>query len=293
MADVLIQIVASGLTLGAMYAVATVGLSLVYGSLNMLNMAHGAVLTLGGYVCYAALALAGLPALVAFAVAAVVCSAAGLAIYFAAALPLLRSGNFETNIFIATIGIGSVIENLMLKAFGPYPIPQPLAVPGHLIVGGVHVPYQNLFILGVALALMAAVALLLQRTRTGRAIRATSMNRDAAQLMGVRVGKVYAQVLALSGALAAVSGIMISSIATLTPVMGGDPMLKAFIVCVVAGLGNVYGAVVAAILLGLIEAGTQYVFGVRWSFAILLLIVIVVLIWRPYGLFGKQQVVRL
>jgi len=75
--------------------------------------------------------------------------------------------------------------------------------------------------------------------------------------------------------------------------MGGDPMLKAFIVCVVAGLGNVYGAVVAAILLGLIEAGTQYVFGVRWSFAILLLIVIVVLIWRPYGLFGRQQVVRL
>ncbi|BCH24554.1 branched-chain amino acid ABC transporter permease [Mesorhizobium sp. L-8-3] len=291
--DVLIQIVASGLTLGAMYAVATVGLSLVYGSLNMLNMAHGALLTLGGYICYAAITHAGFHPAFALIAAALVCALAGLLIYLGAALPLLRAENFETNIFIATIGIGSVIESLMLKTFGPYPIPQPLAVAGHVVVGNVHVPLQNLFILGVALALMAAVAFMLQRTRMGRAIRATSMNRDAAQLMGVRVGRVYAQVLALSGALAAVSGVMISSIATLTPVMGGDPMLKAFIICIVAGLGNVYGAVVAAVALGLLEAATQYLLGVRWSFATLLLLVILVLIWRPYGLFGRQQVVRL
>lgn len=291
--DVLIQIVASGLTLGAMYAVATVGLSLVYGSLNMLNMAHGALLTLGGYVCYATMAHLGFPPLLALPAAALFCAGVGLLIYLGAALPLLRAENFETNIFIATIGIGSVIENLMLKSFGPYPIPQPLAVSGHVVIGNVHVPLQNLFILAVALVLTGAVALLLQKTRTGRAIRATSISRDAAQLMGVRVGRVYAQVLTLSGALAAVSGIMISSIATLTPVMGGDPMLKAFIVCVVAGLGNVYGAVVAAIALGLLEAATQYILGVRWSFATLLLLVILVLIWRPWGLFGRQQVVRL
>ncbi|MEI9405306.1 branched-chain amino acid ABC transporter permease [Mesorhizobium argentiipisi] len=291
--DVLIQIVASGLTLGAMYAVATIGLSLVYGSLNMLNMAHGAILTLGGYICYAVIVHAGLNPALALLAAAFVCALVGLLIYFSAALPLLRAENFETNIFIATIGIGSVIENLMLKGFGPYPIPQPLAVGGQVVIGNVHIPLQNVFILGVAIVLMAGVAILLQRTSAGRAIRATSMNREAAQLMGVRVGRVYAEVLALSGALAAVSGIMISSIATLTPVMGGDPMLKAFIVCVVAGLGNVYGAVIAAIALGLLEAATQYVLGVRWSFATLLLLVILVLIWRPYGLFGKQQVVRL
>ena len=116
---------------------------------------------------------------------------------------------------------------------------------------------------------------------------------DSAQLMGVRVSVVYAQVLALSGALAALSGIMVSSLSGLLPNMGGDPMLKAFIICVVAGLGNVYGAVIAAIVLGLLEAYIQYVLGVRYSFAILLLLVIVVLIWRPYGLFGRRQVVRL
>jgi branched-chain amino acid transport system permease protein len=291
--DVVIQIIASGLTLGAMYAVATIGLSLVYGSLNMLNMAHGALLTLGGYVCYAAITHLGLPPSLALVAAACVCALAGLLIYLFTTLPLLRAENFETNIFIATIGIGAIIENLMLKAFGPYPIPQPLAVSGHVIIGNVHIPVQNIVILLTALILMGVIAFLLQRTRTGRAIRATSMNREAAQLMGVRVGRVYAQVLALSGALAAVSGVMISSIATLTPVMGGDPMLKAFIICVVAGLGNVYGAVVAAIVLGLLEAATQYILGVRWSFATLLLMVILVLIWRPYGLFGRRQVVRL
>jgi branched-subunit amino acid ABC-type transport system permease component len=188
--DVFIQIVASGLTLGAMYAVATVGLSLVYGSLNMLNMAHGAILTLGGYLCYAGIQHLGLHPALALAGAAALCAVVGLLIYLGAALPLLRAEGFETNIFIATIGIGSILENLMLRGFGPYPIPQPLAVPGHVIIGNVHVPLQNLFILGVAVVLMAAVAFVLERTRTGRAIRATSMNREAAQLMGVAGGLV-------------------------------------------------------------------------------------------------------
>lgn len=293
MTDVVIQIVASGLTLGAMYAVSTIGLSLVYGSLGMLNMAHGAILTLGGYICYYVIAILGLPLVFGAPVAMIVGGLIGLAVYYVAALPMLRARNFETNVFIATIGLGVALENVILKLFGPYPLPQALTVGGGIIIGRVHVPVQNLLILAVALLLMLLVALLLKRTRTGRAIRATAQNREAAQLMGVRVGRVYAQVLALSGALAAVSGIMVSSIATLSPTMGADPMLKAFIICVVAGLGNVYGAVVSAILLGLLEAGAQYVIGVRFGFATLLVLVIVVLIWRPYGLFGRRQVVRL
>jgi branched-subunit amino acid ABC-type transport system permease component len=111
--------------------------------------------------------------------------------------------------------------------------------------------------------------------------------------MGVRVGWIYAAVLALSGGLAGISGIMISSLSSLLPNMGGDPMLKAFIICIVAGLGNVTGAVIAAIVLGLLEATAQYNLGTQYSFALLLLLVIIVLIWRPYGLFGRKQVVRL
>lgn len=291
--DVFIQIIASGLTMGAMYAISTIGLALVYGSLNMLNMAHGALLALGGYVCYFAMTHLGLHPLLGLAGAILVCGLAGLAIFLAAARPMLRAENFETRIFIATIGIGAIIENIVLRLFGPQPTPQPFSLSGAVVIGRVHIPNQNLLILGMALLLMACLAVLLRRSRLGRAIRATAQNREAAQLMGVRVSFVYAQVLALSGGLAAISGVMISSLSSLLPNMGGDPMLKAFIICVVAGLGNVYGAVAAALVLGLLEAFAQYVLGVQYSFAILLLLVILVLVWRPYGLFGRRQVVRL
>ena len=290
--DVWVQILASGLTIGAMYAISTVGLSLVYGSMNMLNMAHGAVLTIGGYAAYAAATQFGLPFVVAVAAALLAGALFGLFIFFTTALPLLNARNFETNVFIATIGVGAVLENAVLKTFGPQPKPQPLALSGAFKIGAVALPYENIAILAVALVMMACVALGLQRTRIGRAIRATSQNREAAQLMGVHVQAVYAQVLAISGALAAISGVMVSSLTSLSPTMGGDPMLKAFIVCVVAGLGNVYGAVASALAIGLMEAAAQYVLGVRFGFASLLLLVIVVLIWRPSGVFGKSRVVR-
>jgi branched-subunit amino acid ABC-type transport system permease component len=140
---------------------------------------------------------------------------------------------------------------------------------------------------------MLLTAAILKRTRMGRAIRATAQNRDAAQLMGVPVHLVFMQVLVFAGMLAAISGIMLSSVTTLAPTMGYDPMLKAFIICVIAGLGNISGALYAAFILGLFEAFIQFYFGVRFGFPALLLIVIVALIWRPYGVFGQKKVSRL
>jgi branched-chain amino acid transport system permease protein len=290
--DVLAQILASGLTLGAMYAISTVGLLLVYGSMNMLNTAHGAMLTIGGYAAYAAATELGLPSPIALVAAMLVGAVAGLLLFFTTTVPLLNTRSFETNIFIATIGVGAVLEDGVLKTFGPYAKHRPLTPPGAIKLGNVALPYQNLAILFVALIMMALVALLLQSTRAGRAIRATSQNREAAQLLGVHVERVYAQVLALSGVLAAISAVMVSSLTALSLTMGGDPMLKAFIVCVVAGLGNTYGAVVAAIAIGPMEAAAQYELGVRFGFASLLLLLILALIWRPSGVFGKSRIVR-
>ena len=123
--DVAVQIIASGLTLGAIYAVSTVGLSLVYGALNMLNMAHGAILNVGGYAAYAAIQQLGLPPPIAFLAAMAAGGTVGLLIFLTTARPLLEAPDFETNIFIATIGIGAALENIVLKVFGPYPKPQP------------------------------------------------------------------------------------------------------------------------------------------------------------------------
>lgn len=291
--DVLFQIIASGLTLGAVYAISTVGLALVFGAMNMLNMSHGALMALGGYMAWFTLTGLGLPPALGVLVAVGVCAAVGALIYLLIARPMLGAEGFETRIFIATIGFGAVMESAILMAFGPQPKPQPLAVQGGIGLGGVHLPVQNLLILGLSMALMLALGLFLQKSRVGMAIRATAQNRDAARLMGVRIGGVYALVLAISGGLAAISGITVSSLSSLLPNMGGDPMLKAFIICVVAGLGRVPGSVVAALFIGLFEAVVQYTIGVRFSFALLLLLVIVVLIWKPQGVFGRHQGVRL
>ena len=291
--DTYTQILMSGLTLGAMYAISTIALTLVWGSLNVLNMAQGALLVVGGYASYAAVSALGLPLLLGFPFALVVGGLVGALMFYGVIQFMEGKEGFETNVIIATVGCSIVFENVILKLFGAYPLQQPLALEGGFYIGKSHLPYQNLVIIAVSITLMGVVGMILNRTRMGRAIRATAQSRDAAQLMGVPVRLVYAQVLIMAGMLAAISGIMLSSITTLAPTMGYDPMLKAFIICVIAGLGNVTGALVAAFVLGVFEAFVQFYFGVRFGFPALLLLVIVALIWRPYGVFGQKKVMRL
>lgn len=288
----LLQILVSGLTLGAMYAVSTIGLSLVWGAMGMLNMAHGALLTIGAYAAYGAVQTLGLPVWMSLPASMVAGFLVGLLVYILIIRHMYRHPAFETNVIIATVGLAIVLENTVLQVFGAYPAKQPFGVGGGFGVGGIHVPYQNLMIVAMSLVLMILIAWLLGRTRMGRAIRATAQMKEAALLMGVPVGRIYAQVLALAGLVAAVSGVMLSSITTLSPTMGHDPMLKAFIICVIAGLGRIHGAILFAFMLGVFEAGIQYYVGVRFAFPAMLLLVIAVLIWRPYGMFGQVKITR-
>lgn len=295
MTDIILSILIAGLTSGALYALATVGLSLVWGSMGMLNMAHAALLTLGGYVAYTVITTLGMPQPLGFLGAVAAGALAGAVLYGTVVRSLLKNdkGTFESNVMIATVGVGIALENAILMTWGGQPLKQPLSVAGSVRIGPLALPYQNVLIIVVVVAMMAAVSLLMARTRMGRAIRATAQNRDAAQLMGVAVNRVYLQVLMLSGALAGVCGVMVSSMTQLSPPLGNDPMLKAFIMCVVAGLGNLPGAVAAAFGLALLEATVQYALGARWGFPSLLFVVIAVLIWRPTGLFGRSEIRRM
>ena len=291
--DTSVQIVASGLTLGAMYAVGTIALSLVWGALNVLNMAQGALLAAGGYAAYTFVVSFGMPIPLALIAAVATGAFIGGAMYFLVIRHMIGTAGFETNVIIATFGIALIVENLVLKLYGAYPLQQPIGFEGGFRIGLTYIPWQNLFLVFASIVLMVAIAGFLRTTRQGRAIRATAQNREAAQLMGVRISSVFVQVLVVGGALAALSGIMLSTITTLAPTMGYDPMLKAFIICVIAGLGNVNGTLVAAFILGLLEASIQFFFGVRVGVPALLLLVIVALIWRPYGVFGRWKVSRL
>ncbi|MFT7674692.1 MAG: branched-subunit amino acid ABC-type transport system permease component [Gammaproteobacteria bacterium] len=291
--ETFVQILVSGLTMGSMYALAAVGLSLIFGTLGMFNMAHGMFMTLGAYAVFSAASVFGIPLFVGVVVAMVTGAIIGILAHILIVHSMLNSREFETNIIIATAGLAIVLESVVLKIYGGYPYPQPIKVDGSFFLGGVSVTYQALVIMFVAIICIGLVAWLLLKTRFGRAIRATSMNRDAARLMGVRTNTVYLQVMALAGALAGVAGMMISTLTTLSPQMGSDPLLKAFVICVVAGLGNVWGAGGCAVALALIEVAIGYFFGVRFGFPAMLVLVIIVLIWRPLGLFGKEKVVRL
>jgi branched-chain amino acid transport system permease protein len=290
--NIAIELVVSGLTLGAMYAVSSISLSLLWGTLGVLNMAQGAFLVIGGYAAFTATTQLGLPAPLAILFTILVGAMTGLITYFGLVRFLMNRPGFEPAVIIGTFGLSLIVQNLVLRTYGAYPFSQPLTVSGGVNIAQSYIPYQNMVILLASVFVMIVLALALNRTRMGRAIRATAQNGVAAQLMGVPITRVFMQVFLIAGVLAAVSGTMLSSITTLSPTMGYDPMLKAFIVCVVAGLGNVYGALVASFMIGLIESAVQFFLGVKFGFPVLLLLIIITLIWRPAGIFGRSTVAR-
>jgi branched-subunit amino acid ABC-type transport system permease component len=291
--DVLLQVFITGLTLGSMYALAATGLALIWGTLGMFNMGHGIFMTVGAYGAYSAVSLLGLPIWKGLAMGILAGAVIGILTHLLIVQFMVGRPNFGNNIIVATAGVAIILQDLILKTFGAYPFPQPVQVKGIVKVSNAILSYQSMIILCISALLVMLTAILLLKTRLGLAIRATAMNIDAARLMGVRTSHTYLQVMAIAGGLAGAAGVLISSLSTLSPQMGGDPMLKAFVICVVAGLGNVGGTGIAAIGLGLIEAAVQYFFGVQYGFPGMLALVIAILIWRPNGLFGKEMVVRL
>jgi branched-chain amino acid transport system permease protein len=290
--NIAIEIVVSGLTLGAMYAISSISLSLLWGTLGVLNMAQGAFLVIGGYAAFTGAALLGLPTPLTILFTIAVGAITGLITYFGLVRHLMNRPGFETAVIIGTFGLSLMVQNLVLRTYGAYPFSQPVTVSGGFDIGKSYIPYQNVVILLVSILVMIVLALVLNRTRMGRAIRATAQNSAAAQLMGVPVGRIFLQVFLIAGVLAAISGTMLSSITTLSPTMGYDPMLKAFIVCVVAGLGNITGALAASFMIGLIEAAVEFFLGVKFGFPMLLLLIILTLIWRPAGIFGHSAMAR-
>src|SRR5436190_1239435 len=296
-----LQNLLNGIAVGAIYALIALGYTMVYGILKLINFAHGDVFMLGSFVGFYAGgwaathlnaqggALGWTAAGAIMLLAMVVCGAVGYLNERIAYRPLRNSPRIAS--LITAIGVSFLLEYGGQFVFGPDPKFFPTLVEKHLInLGGVATTNYQLIVLGVAIVFMAILQFIIYGTKFGRAMRAVSFNFETASLMGIPTDRVISTTFIIGSMLAAVAGILFGlSYPKIDPLMGIMPGLKAFIAAVLGGIGNVPGAVVGGLIIGVIES---FVGGSRFSNfrdAIAFVILIGILLFRPSGLFGKYQ----
>lgn len=285
-----LQQIVLGLLIGGVYVAVAIGFSLVWGILNIVNLAHGALVVVGGYLTWLLFARAGLDPFWSLPVDALALFALGYALQRLLINRIIRAPLFFT--LLLTFGVNLVIVNALLLVFkADFRSVTPAYAGSGLSLGGVTVPYVRLAALGVAMALAALVALLLNQTRTGAAIQAVAADRDAARLVGVDLRHIYALTFGVGAACAGVAGGLLSTLQAITPTAGEPYTLQAFVVVVLGGLGRVSATVVGGLVFGLVETLAQTMvpgLGAGWANAIAFAILVLVLLVRPQGLMGRQ-----
>lgn len=291
-----ITFVSSGIVLGSIYALVAIGMTLIYGILRVLDMSQGAMVMIGGYFGFLVMTTWGLSPVVALIVAFVATLVMGVFTQLISVQPLVgrKDTDFEMLTFITTFAVAMVFTNLALQYIGPEQHEVPSLVPGSLhLYKAASVPWQSVIMTGIAILLMVAVVAYLARSRYGIAIRAVAEDLDAARLMGIPIKKVFPIVMGVASALAGIAGVFLATQFFASPSLGDKPLLVALIVVVLGGLGSLPGAVLAAYLIGLVEAAASLYIGSTWALPIMYGVILVVLIIRPFGLMGRDTEVRL
>jgi len=290
-----LQQLMNGLSLGSIYALIALGYTMVYGILRLINFAHGDVYMVGAYVgYYLSLRLKGeKPSLLSAAVVMLGAMAAaavlGLIIERFAYRPLRKAARLT--LLVTAIFVSLLLENGGQLVFGPDPKFFPSLAPRtDFMVAGVRITSEQLTVIGVSLLLMVLLRAFVQNTRTGKAMRAVSFNLDAAKLMGISTDAIIAVTFALGSALAAAAGVLIGmQIPKIDPLMGIVYGLKAFVAAVLGGIGNIPGAVLGGLLLGISEVMVVGYLSSTYRDAIAFGILILVLLLRPQGILGRVQ----
>ena len=301
--DIFLQQIINGLVLGSMYALVALGYTMVYGIIGLINFAHGEVLMVGALTSWtvvSAIASWGLPTwlmlLLSVLCAIVVCTVLNFTIEKVAYRPLRNAPRLAP--LITAMGMSLLLQTLAMIVWKPNPKPYPLLLPTDPVeLGGAVISVTQILILSITAICLAGLSWLVNRTRLGRAMRATAENPRVAALMGVRPDHVISATFVIGAALAAVAGVMwAANYGTVQHTMGFLPGLKAFTAAVLGGIGNLAGAVVGALLLGLVEAiGAGYlgeltggVLGSHYADIFAFLALILVLTLRPSGLLGER-----
>lgn len=280
----------NGISLGSVYAIIALGYTMVYGIAKMLNFAHGDIIMIGAYICYWAMQSLGCPTIVSVLISMCVCTALGILIERLAYKPLRAATSLA--VLITAIGMSYLLQNIALLVFGANPItfPSVVSLPKlSLFNGELMITGETIVTVLANIVIMIALTLFTGKTKMGKAMRAVSEDKGAAELMGINVNLTISITFAIGSALAAIAGVLLcSSYPLLQPTTGSMPGIKAFTAAVFGGIGSVPGAMIGGILLGIIEIlGKAYIsqeLGDAFVFAVL----IVVLLVKPTGLLGKQ-----
>lgn len=285
-----LQYLINGISIGSVYAIIALGYTMVYGIAKMLNFAHGDVIMVGAYISFCATSYLGLPSWLSVVAACIVCTVLGIVIEGLAYKPL--RGTPSLAVLITAIGVSYFLQNAAQliwssspKNFTSVVTMKPISLAGGQIV----ITGEVLLTVAVCILVMVGLTLFTGKTRTGKAMRAVSEDRDAAQLMGINVNQTISITFAIGSALAAIAGVLLcSTVPTLQPTTGSMPGIRAFTAAVFGGIGSIPGAMLGGILLGIIENFSKAYISTQFSDAIVFFVLIVILLVKPAGLLGKQ-----
>jgi len=285
-----IEMIMSGVVTGTCYAMIGAGLSLIWGTLKMVNLAHGEYYMLGSYFLWTLLTVGNMPLIPAIIISIVGVVIFAAAVHFAAIRPLLRKPGWNMSPWILTLGLQILLQNLALKIWGelyrnvPYfwnTVFKPLNM---FTMSG-----QRIIILTSTAVIILALMTVIKKTRLGRAIIATSQDGEYAMMMGINIKQIYFITYTISAGLAAVAGILLCPVYSVNPWMGSTVQTKGLVVCILGGLGNIEGAIIAGILMGIVESIAVSAIGSEWRDAIAYIFLLGVLYMKPSGLFGKKK----
>lgn len=280
----------NGISLGSVYAIIALGYTMVYGIAKMLNFAHGDVIMIGAYMCFCSMTYLSLPPVVSILIAMVVCTLLGVIVEVLAYRPLRKASSLA--VLITAIGVSYLLQNTALLIWGSAPKTFSSVVPfgsislfnGDLIITG-----ESIVTVAACVVIMIGLTVFTKKSKMGKAMRAVSEDKDAAQLMGINVNKTIAITFAIGSALAAIAGVLLcSAYPALTPTTGSMPGIKAFTAAVFGGIGSVPGAMIGGVLLGVIEIFSKSYISSELADAIVFGVLIVVLLVKPTGLLGKK-----
>ena len=278
----------SGISLGSIYAIIALGYTMVYGIAKMLNFAHGDIIMVGGYVSFCAMSYLGLPALPSALLAMLACTVLGIIIERLAYKPLRSAPSLA--VLITAIGVSYFLQNSALLIWKAAPKSYPAVVSGsaEFFGGELKVPYISLLTILICLVIMLGLSTFVSKSKMGKAMRACSEDKGAAQLMGINVNSTISVTFAIGSALAAIAGVLLCSFnSQLMPTTGSMPGIKAFTAAVFGGIGSIPGAFLGGLLLGIIEAMAKAYISMQLANSIVFAVLIVVLLVKPSGLLGK------